>query len=220
MTLTAPKRPSPFSQLPVEIYENVVRNIESADSLACLSRTCKLLSSFADRAGWRIFAQSRFPSLASSPLSPVILHKPGYWRSVTRLLISQSRSWDRRALLATTVDPYSTYNAHLQECLDGDTLGSSMSSLAIRSRTPTVQSTGFHPVLDCNLDLGDVSSKREVLAIGAGADLFIRVRSSGNFTRHNDRLAATDQHGQQITWYTAGATAGGFKQGKFLQVLC
>ena len=79
-----------------ELFLKITGYIHTARDLACLSNTCRRFREFNDRDGWRIFVQSKFPSLVKEfPAS--VSQSPTGWRDLACLLTVQSRAWDRRA---------------------------------------------------------------------------------------------------------------------------
>jgi hypothetical protein len=79
-----------------ELYLKITGYIQTARDLACLSNACRRFRELNDRDGWRIFVQSKFPSLVSEfPVS--VSQSPTGWRDLACLLTVQSRAWDRRA---------------------------------------------------------------------------------------------------------------------------
>ena len=79
-----------------ELYLKITAYIQTARDLACLSNACRRFRELNDRDGWRIFVQSKFPSLVSElPVS--VSQSPTGWRDLACLLTVQSRAWDRRA---------------------------------------------------------------------------------------------------------------------------
>jgi hypothetical protein len=206
MASSPDQRLTNFMALPPEIYERITRMLDSSSSLARLSRTCRRLHNFARSSGWRVFVQAHFPSIASTIVFSADSSATSYsfWLDIAHSLVCQSRAWDRRALLASELNPASHMNLQYRS-----------RALNIEARTRSAQTAGYHPVIDCSLEIeGGIRSKREILAIGAGSDLFVRIRSSGSAI---DRLelqnGLQDEHGQQISWCSALGTDLKFRHG-------
>lgn len=151
--------------LPVEVLIAVVAYIPTARDLASLSATSKRIHRIieAEEEGWRVFVLTRFPSISTPPC----------WRQAAHALTTLSRNVDRRGFVASDVQPknvlYITHGLRKPHHMKA-----------------SKQTMGYQAVLDCYEDMtaNSWSSRREVLAWGAGADLIVR-RSERAKTRDN-----------------------------------
>lgn len=189
-----------LEDLPPELLAQVVEQITSARSLRNLSLTCRSIHRFVDKDGYRIFVKSRFPSFAinipsdcqNSPqcftrtASPSLNPEKAaaFWKDAARATTTLSRNWDRRAFVAHVIREPSVKT----------------DSTAVdhaRRRRHRDQSMGFIPVIDCYevWHGGDWSSRKEVLAWGAGARLCMRTRLTGSVSDH-DISDDSDQRSQ------------------------
>lgn len=175
----APTSTSNLIHFPPELLGCVLSQIETAQTLSRLSQTCTSLHAYIENNGYRIFVQRRFPSIAI-PASAIPDRNGGvdaareaakFWKDVAHGLTSLSRNWDRRALVAQAIqDP---------EFKRGNTAVES--ARARGQRGPTI---GFIPVIDSYEAWYDVgwTSRKKVVAWGAGAKLVLRSRIMGRKT--------------------------------------
>ncbi|KAI0836328.1 hypothetical protein F5Y06DRAFT_273923 [Hypoxylon sp. FL0890] len=93
------KAPS-LASLPADIFYIVITYLDTAQSVANLAATCKGIHHLVSERGWRIFVTSRFNTFALSEVSSA-----DEWRERARSLTSQSRDWDRHALVVDNLKP-------------------------------------------------------------------------------------------------------------------
>lgn len=152
-----PRNPTTLTDLPPEIWDQITSYLPTASSVARLSQANKAFARFAEADGWKTFSRNRFPSL-----HPV--DSPRYADTV-RTLTTLSRAWDRRALLARTIEP------------DGGAIRAFPGGKTIeRWQRPRGQTIGFTPQLDVGEELlgGSWKERKEVLAFSAGAEVCVR----------------------------------------------
>ncbi|KAI1100805.1 hypothetical protein F4804DRAFT_317994 [Jackrogersella minutella] len=99
-----------LTNLPTVIIDIVVSHLDTARSLAHLAETCKFLHRFVSEEGWRVFVLSHFNTFTL----PSVL-SADEWRAYAQSLTSQSRDWDRRALIVESVMPPKKYQKLLAE---------------------------------------------------------------------------------------------------------
>ncbi|KAI1411127.1 hypothetical protein F5Y13DRAFT_201657 [Hypoxylon sp. FL1857] len=97
------KAPS-LTTLPDDIFYIVITYLDTAKSVAHLAATCRGLHHLISERGWRIFVTSRFNTFTLPELS-----SPDEWKERARSLASQSRDWDRRALVVDNLKPPTKY---------------------------------------------------------------------------------------------------------------
>jgi hypothetical protein len=174
--------------LPTELLNQVVSHC-AATSVGHLSRTSKSLHEFVEKEGWRTFTQTHFPN--SSPLV--------HWRDTARSLTTLSRNWQRRAFLATYLEPSN----------DATSLPSGQ---AIKKwKRPTGQTMGFQPAVDSyEYSIGSRwTDRRQVVAWSAGASLMVRIKLRDAFTEESYRTASPqdkrdkfENNGTRVKWWT------------------
>jgi hypothetical protein len=174
--------------LPTELLNQVVSHC-AATSVGHLSRTSRSLHAFVEKEGWRTFTQTHFPS--SNPLV--------HWRDAARSLTTLSRNWQRRAFLATYLEPSN----------DATSLPSGQ---AIKKwKRPTGQTMGFQPAVDSyEHSIGSRwTDRRQVLVWSAGASLMVRVKVRDAFTEELYRTASPqdkrdkfENNGTRVKWWT------------------
>ncbi|KAM3416938.1 hypothetical protein BST61_g8525 [Cercospora zeina] len=149
------KQPASLGDLPPELWDHITNYLPSARSIATLGRSCKSLHAFVEKDAWKSFAKNRFPTLCPQEISSP--------KDVARTLTSLSRAWDRRAFVATHVEPR----------LDITTFPGSKK--AEKWRRPRGQTIGFTPQVDSYEDIQSTWRDRtEVFAFSAGAEVCIR----------------------------------------------
>ncbi|KAJ1324830.1 F-box-like domain-containing protein [Microdochium nivale] len=86
--------PASLESLPADILLIILSHLHTAQSLARLGSTCRVLHNVVITVGWRTFVRSCFPTLD-------LPHVPtdAAWRNLARSLTCQSRDWDRRAFV-------------------------------------------------------------------------------------------------------------------------
>lgn len=163
-----------LATLPPELLSQIVTYIETARTLSHLGRTCKKLQSFVDQDGFRVFVQARFPYLQPPAVHPLL-----FWRDAAHGLTTLSRNWERKAFLAWNMkSPADTKQDSRRQ----------------RAYFRSGQTMGFVPVLDSyeTWHGGDWSSRKEVVAWGAGAGLIMRIKSMGNKAKTMSTDASKD----------------------------
>ena len=178
-----------LAELPPEILTQIVSCFENAKALWNLSRTCKWLHEYTEKDGFRVFVQTRFPSIQIPPC----------WRDAAQSLTTLTRAWDRKAFIARCIEPDQTV-IHLpkgRQMLD-------------RRRREKAQTMGYQPVIDSYNDQYGSSwnSRKEVLAWGAGAELVLRVKTIGDQAEEEWRSSDQgekisgrfDQHRHRSQW--------------------
>ena len=165
-----------LTELPSELLESIFAHVETAQALTRLSLTCKGLHAFVEQQGYRIFVQSRFPSISVPPPASLCsndgeaaLHSARkFWKDAVHGLTTLSRNFDRRAFIAQAIRvPEANHNDRFRGSAHG------------HRRHGT--SIGFMPVIDSYEAWygGDWASRKEVVAWGAGAKLVVRSRIIG-----------------------------------------
>ena len=154
--------------LPTELLKQIVFHLGNAQEVLNLSLTCKKLHDYVLEDGFRTFVRSQYPcfSISQNSSEPTGANSPEFWRDVSHGLTTLSRNWKRRALLAREV--------RHPEWRDG-----------VRGqRRPGRQSMGYVPVIDSYQIWtgGDWSSRKDVLAWGAGAKFIMRTYKAGGDT--------------------------------------
>ncbi|KAA8896115.1 hypothetical protein FN846DRAFT_893555 [Sphaerosporella brunnea] len=163
----AREEPPTLATLPYDLLHAIIAHIPDAASLAALSQSCTQLHRFANQKGWRIFVQSRFPSIYPDILASGVDEWPVYVRRLTAL----SKNYDRRAFTAEVLDPeiFIPHPTRYYRARGRGSVGAIRGGLQWHrwSLAPGKgrQSVGFHPVLDAQGD---------TLAVGAGQDLLVR----------------------------------------------
>ena len=153
-----------LATLPPEILVQIVTHITTAKELCHLSLVCKRLHTFIEKDGFRVLSQTLFPYVQFPSTHPAL-----FWRDALHGLITQARNWDRKAFTAWIISSETDANQK-----NGKN----------RRRThnaPRGQTMGFIPVIDSYEAWygGDWSSRKEIVAWGAGADLVVRARTMG-----------------------------------------
>ncbi len=178
-----------LSELPYELLILIVTHLPTAQSLLHLSLTCRRLREYVEREGYRVFVQTRFPSLDVPP----------YWTDAAHALTTLSKAWDRKAFIARYIEPSATV-VRLPRGRQGSD----------HERRWRYQTMGYRPVIDSYEDwiADDWSSRHEVLAWGAGAELVVRLKTMGHAAERMwqdarndaDKSEKFDQHHHMIQW--------------------
>ncbi|CAK1365107.1 hypothetical protein CB0940_08724 [Cercospora beticola] len=154
------KQPTTFGDLPPELWDHITNYLPSARSIATLGRTCKSLHTFVEKDAWKSFVKNRFPTLCPQDISSP--------KDVARTLTSLSRAWDRRAFVATHVEPrlkITTFPGRRK---------------AEKWKRPRGQTIGFTPQVDVYEDIqASWRDRTEVFAFSAGAEVCIRHTTRG-----------------------------------------
>lgn len=173
-----------ISDLPSELLAQIAVHLPTAQGFSHLSLTSRRLHEFVERDGWRIFVQERFPSIPA----------PAYWKDAAHGLSTFSRNWDRKALVARYLKP------------DGHIYDLARQQHRIEWQPPQGQTMGFQPMIDAYEEWKGNSwtSRKEVVAFSAGAELVLRVKGSGKW-----RGSKRDQNGVRwITYKAPNASQG------------
>lgn len=184
-----------ITEIPLELLNEIIIHIETANSLINLSLTCRKLRASIEDDGFRVFAQRRFPSIQIPP----------YWKDAVHALTTLSRNWDRRAFVARYLLP------ELDSARSSDQGGKSKNHQGvIHGRQLRQQTMGYQPVIDCYEEwIGETwSSRKQILAWGAGPSLLVRSKRMGEtMTQASETVTAKtwnrhhlDEHCHQSTW--------------------
>jgi WD40 repeat protein len=173
-----------LTDLPTELLNQIVSHC-AVTSVGHLSQSSRSLHEFVEREGWRTFTQTHFASLNPAP----------YWRDAARSCTTLSRNWQRRAFLATYLEPA----GHVIALPSGQAIK--------KWRRPGGQTQGFSPAVDSyEKFIGNRwTDRRQVVAWSAGAELVVRVKVRDSLTEETHRTASSqDQRGklENIRWWT------------------
>ena len=154
-----------LATLPPEILVQIVTHITTAKELCYLSLVCKRLHTFIENDGFRVFSQTLFPYVQFPST-----HTALFWRDALHGLIAQARNWDRKAFIAWIISSETDANQKNGK------------NRRHTHNAPRGQTMGFIPVIDSYEAWygGDWSSRKEIVAWGAGADLVVRTRIMGS----------------------------------------
>ena len=182
-----------LAALPPELLAQIAVHIDTARALSHLASTCRKANTFVENDGFRIFVQTRFPYI-KPPTRP----SPSFWKEAALGITSLAKNWDRKAFIAWSINPQKTISQDLRNQ---------------RSRGRPVQSgqtIGFTPVIDSYEAWygGDWSSRKEVVAWGAGAVLYMRAKIMGKNEKnqwhisHLGHLKGMNAHKQRYAYAT------------------
>jgi hypothetical protein len=141
-----------LEQLPHEVLSQVIAELPTVSAIRSVSRTSqKLRSTIDDDASniYRSFIQRVFPTISTPP----------YWQEAAFALTSRSRAWQRRAVVARSCYPPTSH--------------------AEGSDHTSIRNTfGFVPAIDSYEEFSSdsLSSRREVIAWGAGGRINVRLK--------------------------------------------
>ena len=163
-----------LTDLPAEILHGILFSIENARELVRFQLTCRKFHQLVLKDGFRIFAQSRFPSIAPSIISKGVDVENGFWRDAAHGLTTLSRNWDRKAFIAQDTGPNQ--------------------GAPISPRQRSRQTMGFLPVIDSfEAWLGnDWRSRKQTVTWGAGPRL---VLGSRDLRDQETKWATYDEEG-------------------------
>lgn len=153
-----------LSELPSEIIYHIAKFLPTANAITHLAQSCRRLYKIitAEESGlFRVFVQHRFPSIRTPP----------FWKDAACALTSRSRALDRLGIIGRFVTPPENITRiGLHE--------------VTRRDNPTL---GYRPAIDSYevWNGGSWAEKKEVLAWGAGHQLVMRIKQSGNRPREN-----------------------------------
>ena len=92
--------PSKLDSLPLDILLLILAHLDTAKSVAGLSRASRKLHQIVMVDGWRIFVRSHFAGVSLPPSTP------GHgWDRVARSLTRHSEAWDRHAFVVGSLVP-------------------------------------------------------------------------------------------------------------------
>lgn len=177
-----------LADLPAELLNQIVTHCPTR-SVGRLSQTSRALHGFVEKEGWRTFTQSHFASL----------DPPSNRRDAARSLTTLSRNWDRRAFLATYMEPVGDATA----LPDGQPIK--------KWKRPGGQTMGFQPAIDSYEHFfgSRWTDRRQVVAWSAGAELVVRVKvrdeASEDAFRNaspQDKKDKFQSDGTRVSWWT------------------
>lgn len=192
MALEACDAKATLATLPPELLAQIVVYIDTAKAISHLALTCRKANAFVENDGFRIFVQTRFPYI-----KPPIKPSPLFWKEAALGITSLTRNWDRKAFVAWSINSQEISRDHRSQ----------------RSRgrpAQAGQTMGFTPIID-SYDAwygGDWTSRKEVVAWGAGAALCMRSKIMGKNKIHEwqtsdqGRLKGTNTHNQRYAYAT------------------
>lgn len=190
MALEARNAKATLAALPPELLAQIVVHIDTVRTICHLALTCRKAHTFVENDGFRIFLKTRFPYI-ESPNKP----SPSFWKEAVLGITSLAKNWDRRAFIAWSINS--------QE------VSQDLGSWRSRGRPPqAAQTMGFTPVID-SYDAwygGDWTSRKEIVAWGAGAALCMRGKVMGKNKIHewqtseNRHLKGLNTHGQRYAY--------------------
>lgn len=159
-----------LATLPPELLAQIVVHIDTAGAISHLASTCRKVHAFVENDGFRIFVQTRFPYV-EPPTKP----SPSFWKEAALGITSFAKNWDHKAFIAWSINPQKEVSQDLRNQIS-------------RGRSAQAgQTMGFTPVID-SYDAwygGDWTSRKEVVAWGAGAALWMRGKIMGKNKRRN-----------------------------------
>lgn len=147
-----------LTALPEHLLLDIVQYLDTAGDLSHLGASCRRARDLLSGDGWKTFVRTRFPSLLGPPAADAD------WRRLAQRLTYLDRCWEKRALDFTLWEEKAAKER----------------PRSARSR----QSLGFQAILAAQTLS---ASQDEVLAFGAGENLFLRRRPAdghrpGNWT--------------------------------------
>lgn len=83
-----------LDNLPIGVLRAIFQHLNTAQSLGRLARTSKKLSQIVENHGWNVFIRNHFGHLDLPT---------GTWKALAKTLTWQTRAWDRRALLLSSL---------------------------------------------------------------------------------------------------------------------
>ena len=180
-----------LTELPAELLAQIVSHLRTARDLLHLLLTCEKLRTFIEDDGFRVFVQNIFPSFRVS----------SHWKEAARSLTTASKNWYSKAFLARNLQPG----------------GNQIQMWKSRGGNPSVnhprfskaQSMGYRPVIDSYEQWTgeDWNTRKQILAVGAGLRLHLRVKWLGKeicktipAAAPEERALDTDQHYHDSRW--------------------
>ncbi|KAH7020934.1 uncharacterized protein B0I36DRAFT_252663 [Microdochium trichocladiopsis] len=187
-SLQITRDPARLESLPADILLIILSHLDTAQSVARLGLTCRVLHNVVVTVGWRTFARSCFPSLDLPEVS-----SDAGWRELARTLTSQSRDWDRRAFVFDNF--VRTTPQHSQR--RGGRRGGGRGGAAFVA----AQTIPCHMVVAAH-ETRDGRRNSETVIWGAGEDLVARTRSHRGTAE------------QEETWHLSEGARHGYTAGK------
>ncbi|KAM3552067.1 hypothetical protein ARSEF4850_007561 [Beauveria asiatica] len=86
--------PARLDTVPIGVLRSIFQYLNTAQSLGRLARTSKSLKDIVEHHGWNVFVRSHYGYLDLPP---------GNWKTVAKRLTWQTRAWERRALLLSSL---------------------------------------------------------------------------------------------------------------------
>ncbi|CAF9916154.1 MAG: hypothetical protein HETSPECPRED_002778 [Heterodermia speciosa] len=182
--------PLSLETLPTELLLQIVAHLDTARTLLQLSLTSKALNHFVQDDSFRVFVQTRFPSLQTPP----------FWRDAAHALTTLSRNWDRKAFVARSIAPPEPQP--LEQSHRGP--------WRQQQRKRRQQTMGYQPVIDSyeSWTSGNWKTRHEVVTWGAGAELMMRWKKTGDLAEkewhsrdRTQRHTFLDQHHHMHDWF-------------------
>lgn len=146
--------------LPLDIILIILAHLNTAKSVAGLSRANRKLHQIVKEDGWRVFVRTHFAGVSLPPSTP----EHG-WDQVARSLTWHSRAWDRHSFVVHSLVPYA-------EPARNDHGGRRRYDTRRRPRNQTVP---CHILVDAHLQC-EGKRQLETVVWGAGEDLVARRR--------------------------------------------
>lgn len=174
-----------LQDFPFELLSQVVALLPTAQSIHHLSLCNHALHRFVEDEGWKIFVQTRFPSMSVR----------NQWREAAQSLTTLSKNIDRKAFLARYVEP-SNFVVNLPH-----------RELSTQWRKPRGQTMGYQPVIDSYEESTGSTwdARKQVLAWSAGSELVLRVKEMGGKSLAPERRGTysySDHYGHRTRWFT------------------
>ena len=182
-----------LATLPPELLAQIVGHIDTVRAISHLAMTCRQAHAFVEIDGFRVFVQTRFPYI-----KPPTRHSSSFWKEAALGLTSLAKNWDRKAFVAWNINPQKE-------------VGRDLRSQRSRGRPAQLgQTMGFTPVIDSYEAWygGDWTSRKEVVAWGAGASLCMRGKVMGKNERYDwqdlesTSLRGSNKHQQRFAYAT------------------
>ncbi|KAL9603320.1 MAG: hypothetical protein Q9179_002233 [Wetmoreana sp. 5 TL-2023] len=183
--------PTSLQDLPPELLAQVVSYIGTVQALLSLALSCKKLHNYVQIDGYRAFVQNHYPSIPTAP----------FWKDAAHALTNLSRAWDRKSLVARCIRPPRLADEPRHQG---------------HGRRARGQTMGYQPVIDSYQTWtgSHWTSRREVVAWGAGAELVLRVKWMGPVIEEQQRathehadMTEFDQHHHKSRWWRIKDTA-------------
>ena len=178
--------PTSLQDCPPELLAHIVLYLETTPDLLRLSLSCKKLHSYIERDGYRVFVQNQYPVIPTPPI----------WKAAAHALSRQLQGWERKSLFARCLQP----PREAEESHHG-----------YRGRRARGQTMGYQPTIASyeSWTGSTWTSRKEVVAWGAGATLILRVRWMGpdvlgewkEVKRRGGDLKEFDQHRHKCRWW-------------------